>query len=167
MFICVRHILALYCGWRTIAEWSTPYYLNWFVKLYTSNYYGIKNNPFSIHCMLWLFTMIDLNTRISMAPNTTHGMSSGLILGLRPANERRRYFVTASLIGWAQAQNQPWSCNNLVSGPIKDTHRYMCIGSDSRYQQISTIQFLGFLSLDKYTWNKMPWLFPIDYFHIT
>ena len=28
---------------------------------------------------------------------------SGLILGLRPANERLRYFVTASLIGWVQA----------------------------------------------------------------
>ena len=28
---------------------------------------------------------------------------SGLILGLRLANERRRYFVTMSLIGWAQA----------------------------------------------------------------
>ena len=27
---------------------------------------------------------------------------AGLILGLRPANERRRYFVTPSLIGWAQ-----------------------------------------------------------------
>ena len=27
---------------------------------------------------------------------------AGLILGLRPANERRRYFVTTSLIGWAQ-----------------------------------------------------------------
>ena len=27
---------------------------------------------------------------------------SGPILGLRPANERRRYEVTASLIGWAQ-----------------------------------------------------------------
>ena len=26
-----------------------------------------------------------------------------LILGLRPANERRRYFVTTSLIGWTQA----------------------------------------------------------------
>ena len=25
-----------------------------------------------------------------------------MILGLRPANERRRYFVTTSLIGWAQ-----------------------------------------------------------------
>ena len=27
---------------------------------------------------------------------------SELILGLRPANERRRYQVTPSLIGWAQ-----------------------------------------------------------------
>ena len=32
---------------------------------------------------------------------------AGMILGLRPANERRRYSVTTSLIGWAQAQNQP------------------------------------------------------------
>ena len=28
--------------------------------------------------------------------------NTGLILGLRPANERWRYFVTMSLIGWAQ-----------------------------------------------------------------
>ena len=27
---------------------------------------------------------------------------SGLILGLRPANERRPYFETTSLIGWSQ-----------------------------------------------------------------
>ena len=27
---------------------------------------------------------------------------TGLILGMRPANERPRYFVTASLIGWVQ-----------------------------------------------------------------
>ena len=26
-----------------------------------------------------------------------------IILSLRPTNERRRYFVTTSLIGWAQA----------------------------------------------------------------
>ena len=32
---------------------------------------------------------------------------SGLILGLRPANERRRYFVTTSLIGWSQTKDQP------------------------------------------------------------
>ena len=36
----------------------------------------------------------------------SQGMSyvvPGLNLGLRPANERRRYFVTTSLIGWAQS----------------------------------------------------------------
>ena len=27
---------------------------------------------------------------------------TGLILGLRPASERRRYFVKMSLIGWVQ-----------------------------------------------------------------
>ena len=31
----------------------------------------------------------------------------GLILGLRQANEKRRYKVTPSPIGWAQANNQP------------------------------------------------------------
>ena len=36
-----------------------------------------------------------------------YDMMTGLILGLRPANERRRYFVTTSLIGWVQALNQP------------------------------------------------------------
>ena len=35
-------------------------------------------------------------------------LESALILGLRPANEGRRYFVTTSLIGWAQAKNQRW-----------------------------------------------------------
>ena len=35
-------------------------------------------------------------------------MVPGLILGLRPANERRRYKVTPSLTGWAQTLNQPW-----------------------------------------------------------
>ena len=32
---------------------------------------------------------------------------SGLILGLRPANERRRYKVTSSLIGWVQPRISP------------------------------------------------------------
>ena len=29
--------------------------------------------------------------------------NAGVILGLRPANERQRYFVMMSLIGWVQA----------------------------------------------------------------
>ena len=31
---------------------------------------------------------------------------TGLILGLHFANEKQRYFVTTSLIGWAQILNQ-------------------------------------------------------------
>ena len=38
------------------------------------------------------------------SPETSHDSAiAGLILGLHPANERRRYLVTSSLIGWAQA----------------------------------------------------------------
>ena len=33
--------------------------------------------------------------------------NTGLVLGLGPANEIQRYFVTPSLIGWAQTWNQP------------------------------------------------------------
>ena len=40
--------------------------------------------------------------------------STGMILGLRPINERRYYFVTTSLVGWAQAYNQLWSCYMLL-----------------------------------------------------
>ena len=32
----------------------------------------------------------------------------GIVLYMRPANERRRYNVTSSLNGWAHTQNDPW-----------------------------------------------------------
>ena len=60
---------------------------------------------------------------------------AGLILGLHPANERRRYFGTTSLIGWVQALNQPWdilmslqlskilTSVTVFVGPI----RYLCL----------------------------------------
>ena len=35
-------------------------------------------------------------------------LCSGVILGMGSANERRRYIVTSSLIGWADTQNDPW-----------------------------------------------------------
>ena len=43
------------------------------------------------------------------------GCATGLILGLHPANKRRRYFVTTSLIGWARTLNQPCAiCCEIV-----------------------------------------------------
>ena len=35
---------------------------------------------------------------------------AGIILCLCPANERKCYNVTLSLIGWAHIQNDPWMC---------------------------------------------------------
>ena len=37
---------------------------------------------------------------------------------MRPANERQRYFVMTSFIGWVQTQNQPWEYNGLVQDYI-------------------------------------------------
>ena len=36
--------------------------------------------------------------------------SAGIILCMRPANERRRYNVTSPLSSWAYSQNEPWLC---------------------------------------------------------
>ena len=47
--------------------------------------------------------------------------NSGLILGLHPANERRGYFVTTSLIGWVEAYNHP--CNSLHHLSVKTTEK--------------------------------------------
>ena len=51
---------------------------------------------------------LNLCTYVSPCPkeltgvqHVLHGYKSGLILGLRQANERRRYKVTPSLIDWA------------------------------------------------------------------
>ena len=42
-------------------------------------------------------------------PYAEYVVPTGLILGLWPANERWHYFVTMSLIGWAQTKDQPCS----------------------------------------------------------
>ena len=56
----------------------------------------------------WCMEHIDQgNTNSSVGQGTDMGIIefSGLILGLRPPNERRCYKVTPSLIGWAQTWN--------------------------------------------------------------
>ena len=65
-------------------------------------------------------------------------MSAGLIIVLRPANEKRRYFVTTPLIGWLQTYDQPcvrkrrrlliytlWFC--IISQLQKTLTRRFCV----------------------------------------
>ena len=53
------------------------------------------------HCF-WYGSPLYLTWGTLVLGNDGTEHNSGLILGLRPANERRRYKVTPSLIGWAQ-----------------------------------------------------------------
>ena len=39
--------------------------------------------------------------------------TAGIILCMCSGNERQRYIVTSSLIGWAYTQNGPWYCSVL------------------------------------------------------
>ena len=48
---------------------------------------------------------------------------AGIILCMHPANERRRYDVTSSLIGWAHTQNDP--CDGI---------HVVAVGLSLRYQ---------------------------------
>ena len=70
--------------------------------------------------------------------NVAH-ILTGLILGLHPAKERRRYKVTPSLIGWAQSKDQPYIHMHSFNGrrwSLQNT-----IG-----QQSSSDTLLGYLS---------------------
>ena len=65
------------------------------------------------HQWSWLSLLYSSATWESLSPPISNVVRlrkafSGLILGLRPASERRRYKVTPSLTGWAQTWNQHW-----------------------------------------------------------
>ena len=47
------------------------------------------------------------STPINASMTYSHHVS-GIILWMRPTNERQRYNVMSSLIGWAHLQNDPW-----------------------------------------------------------
>ena len=52
---------------------------------------------------LWLYPIAVFRPANHRRGNTV----LGIILCMRPANERRRYIVTSSLIGWVHTQNDP------------------------------------------------------------
>ena len=64
----------------------------------------------SIFCAIkWVDSLLCHETKGLGYYNHAQYITSGLILGLRPANERHHYKVALSLIGWVQTWNQ--SCN--------------------------------------------------------
>ena len=87
------------------------YILNVYNHENTDQLFASFNNPFDVLVNLKgeLFAMVQIQsvTWVQRWDIISPKFISGLILGLHPTNDRRRYFVTASLIGWVQAWNQP------------------------------------------------------------
>ena len=54
-------------------------------------------------CQVRRRPVLPMSSPFSVAATFNHRAWFGLIPGLRPANERRRYFVMTSPIDWAQA----------------------------------------------------------------
>ena len=79
---------------------------------------------------------------------------AGLILGLCPTNERRRYKVTPSLIGWIQTYNQPWQGRVCVSDH-----------GVKKFIQIHISYFVKYIHHDQVKLSNRIWtVFRRDYF---
>ena len=87
----------------------------------------IWDQPTTKGCCPPIGSHVSHPTDISTATRLVINHNTGPILGLRPANERRCYIVTTSLIGWPQTYNQP--CNidkrdqSLFSLRVKVSYR--------------------------------------------
>ena len=63
---------------------------------------SISSVQMAINCWMYHRMWSRLERCSRMEGNSKHEQHTGLILDLRPPNERRRYKVTRSLIGWDQ-----------------------------------------------------------------
>ena len=82
--------------------------LNLLISQVTRMFVQVENKDIIKVMNCWSFVRVIQNKgpvmwKVCLCQYVLLFCNSGLILGLRPANERRRYFVTTSFIGWAQA----------------------------------------------------------------
>ena len=79
----------------------------------------------------WKYNLLPLPNRYQWSHNLLANLDkiniTGIILCMRSSNERRRYNVTSSLIGWAHLENEPciyaslYTCKSMSSGTIGQT----------------------------------------------
>ena len=91
--------------------------------------------------------------------------SSGLILDLHPANERRRYKVTPSLIGWTQTQNQPCILRSELSDSTNlDQPQFVVTVSNWFLIKVEPWAFaIWALEQDQFHLTQTSWIKPGDH----
>ena len=84
-----------------------------------------------MHIYIYITQKVLLSIVLPLLPSLFCSGITGLILGLHPVSERRRYFVTTSLVGWAQIYNQPCiTCHVFIHRvhPIVVPHAFIVLG---------------------------------------
>ena len=83
-------------------------YLAWLLFVGDSGAGDCSVGPFGDEVVSWW--VISVAQVIAVCGSCLVGdcSAAGIVLCMHPANERRRYIVTSSLIGWAHTQNDPW-----------------------------------------------------------
>ena len=96
--------------------------------------------------MLYAKCCFGLNViMLSFASCQAQCVHAGTILCMPPANDRLRYIVTASLIGWTHTQNDPcswWQLGPEINADLKGKYQ---IGFRIFHQKIYSI----------FHWNKL------------
>ena len=111
----MQHISREICTWRCLLWLGSCYDgFTWFFYTSYPYYSGFLHWYWSSRCQ-WSAN----DGGYWMKPTT------GTILRMRSANERRRYIVTSSLNGWAHKQNDPWT--KATAKHSKATTRAYCL----------------------------------------
>ena len=77
-------------------------------------------------------------------------VASGIRLGMHPANERRCYIVTMSVIGWVHYWTDPWACTN------EDPIHWYIVHQASTSQRITACYNWGVLCQKQVSNNHIP-----------
>ena len=128
--ICVKNIcnqLIRICDQniQLIFEWNC-----WGCR-FQRYYLYLKVCTMIISCLLWLIDMVAISRfgilyrrKAFLFGNPGWRLLTGISLFMRPANERRRYNVTWSLIGLAHSQNDPWCWSSIIKWMMNNPTSY-------------------------------------------
>ena len=135
---CVCHLMILQCKQddmmtenANISILCSPHMLLWSIK-------------YLFITLVIEYELLVIKIKIFESRTFSKTVKSGIILCMCPANERWRYSVTSSLIGWAHTQNDPYEMCPSPKFGVKAEQIYfpqsICLGL---WQALSSLELYG------------------------
>ena len=109
-----------FSDYRPVAAFKSLRFALFWYSHHLQNFSGFWLGAFSGVDQLWgltwcLFSSLSQSNFLLKSSFAINWEASEIILCLGSANERRRYAVMPSLIGWSHTQNDPWACISSMS----------------------------------------------------